>query len=295
MIKDLKLSQNRGRWVERWLGARGLAAAAILAALIGIACCIDRDSLMSSTTLAVGVSATILTLSLLAGPPKSLAAVDQPVEHLRRAIDEVASRRLSAQVRNSGREASEPLGRASAESDGKVLENAGHMVAALQAAAGAPPQADEFEEVVGLIQAIAAQTNLLALRAAVKAARSSEAGRGFLEIARDVKILADQATRVSERIDAHVATLRRDAKNSTQAIMGADPLVDGRLAKDEIGDAIRDQIEAAARVTRGLAPEALDDAEAVLREADAAPEDGDAKRSLRESLDNLLAKLPSPP
>ena len=100
----------------------------------------------------------------------------------------------------------------------------------------------------------------------MKAARSSEAGRGFLEIARDVKILADQATRVSEQNRRSCrTTLRRDEKNSTPAIMGADPLVDGSLAKGGIGDVIHDQIQATARVTRNLASVALDDAEAVLQ------------------------------
>nr|WP_244318522.1 methyl-accepting chemotaxis protein [Roseibium hamelinense] len=83
---------------------------------------------------------------------------------------------------------------------------------------GLAESAAKIGEVVNLIQAIAEQTNLLALNATIEAARAGEAGRGFAVVASEVKELATQTSKATEEIGSQIAAIQGATKESVQAI-----------------------------------------------------------------------------
>jgi methyl-accepting chemotaxis protein len=165
--------------------------------------------------------------------------------------------------------------------------------------------ANQIGEIIGVIEDIADQTNLLALNAAIEAARAGEQGRGFAVVADEVRKLAERTGKATGEISAMIQGIQRETDDAVHSMeIGFQEVDKGKELADQAGKSLNEIVKSSKQVTEMIfqiasaAEEQATTAEQIQKNIDqiasvtnetakGAEQSADAARSLNQQAENL--------
>ncbi|TBV14689.1 methyl-accepting chemotaxis protein [Stutzerimonas kirkiae] len=117
-----------------------------------------------------------------------------------------------------------------AEAIGQIERLAQEVERSTEAMASLQEESNKIGSVMDVIKTVAEQTNLLALNAAIEAARAGEAGRGFAVVADEVRGLAQRTQKSTEEIEALIAGLQQGTRQVAGIMNGSRELTGSSVA-----------------------------------------------------------------
>ncbi len=139
----------------------------------------------------------------------------ESIKQMSIAIIEVAKNSSSSAQKAQETEKVVDYGTKSVQDVAREMKNIEKTVSAVSATiTELGSSSEKIGEIIGVINDIADQTNLLALNAAIEAARAGEQGRGFAVVADEVRKLAERTTKATKEIESMILSIQRNTQDA---------------------------------------------------------------------------------
>ncbi|MCY7262109.1 methyl-accepting chemotaxis protein [Pseudomonas protegens] len=226
------------------------------------------DQLVSASQ---SISSASLQLSASAQEQShSASSMAATVEELTVSINHVADNAGDAHALSS------ESGRQSEEGGSVIQDTLGSMRLIAETVQASATQigelgqhAEQISSIVSVIKGIAEQTNLLALNAAIEAARAGEQGRGFAVVADEVRLLAQRTANSTQEITEMVGKIQLGTREAVSSMdVGVNQVKNGVELAQQAGEAIVN-----IRTSSGNVVRVVDQISLALREQTAASQD----------------------
>ncbi|MBV4455441.1 MULTISPECIES: methyl-accepting chemotaxis protein [Pseudomonas] len=170
---------------------------------------LGRELASASGTLEQGARHQLVEITQMTG---SMQRMEDAMGHISVHVEQAVDRadRASAQILRG----QESVGRAQQE----ITQLASRLNGTHATVQGLAAQAEQIGSVLEVISSIASQTNLLALNAAIEAARAGEQGRGFAVVADEVRSLAQRTAVSTQEIKTIIEGLQQGSREAVDAM-----------------------------------------------------------------------------
>jgi methyl-accepting chemotaxis protein len=191
--------------------------------------------------IATGAEEVVAQINTVATASEEMAATSNDIAHNCSSVAE-ASKQTADSATDGAAVVSETIRGMNTIAD--QVRNTATTVAALGT------RSEQIGEIVGTIEDIADQTNLLALNAAIEAARAGEQGRGFAVVADEVRALAERTTKATREIGEMIKAIQNETKAAVHSMeVGVSEVEKGAVSSQRSGQALDEILERINEVT----------------------------------------------
>lgn len=199
----------------------------------------SADQVASAATIQAGTAEKVSAISDNQTQQAAIAA--SSIENLNLAVKEIAQK--TVEVLTSANDAS-----AMADEGQQVVNKAvlGIQLVAVTVSESAQlmvslgQRSDQIGHIINVIKDIAEQTNLLALNAAIEAARAGEQGRGFAVVADEVRKLAERTALATSEISKMISAIQSETGNAVATMeKGSSEVSDGVALANQAGKSLQ--------------------------------------------------------